>query len=194
MGRQNHEPSLIDHLYTNKPRWISQVINRNMTGRDHNAIGARCNIEKEVFVGKTFSVRKIDKVCPITFARIFASTNPAEIMTKTDLDEAVQAWEDRVTWTLNQVAPLQKITIKENYCPWLDKRKNPELQEEIAETKRIEKKNYKFQPREVLNIAHILCVYEVLLISMQVAKNKKGLKTINFVVTFWTGFHSRFWT
>ena len=39
---------------------------------------------------------------------------------------------------------------------------------------------YKFQLREVLNIAHILCVYEVLLISMQVAKVLKRVENDQF--------------
>ena len=49
------------------------------------------------------------------------------------------------------------------------------------------KEKYKFQLREVLtlNIAHILCVYEVLLISMQVAKVLKRVENNQFC------FHTR---
>ena len=138
VGRQNHEPACLDHMYVTKPRWVGQIINSNIIGRDHNVIGGILNTDKEVFQKRTFSVRKIDKVCPITFQRVFQSTNPIEILTKTDLDEAVQSWEDRVVWTLNQLAPSVTITPVESFSPWLSKKRNPELVDELKKVKQIE--------------------------------------------------------
>ena len=138
VGRQNHTPACLDHMYVTRPRWVGQIINTNVIGRDHNVIGGVLNTDKEVFQRRTFSVRKIEKVCPITFQRVFNATNPAEILTKTNLDEAVKSWEDRVVWTLNQLAPLVTVVIKESFSPWLSKKENPELNKELEDVKRIE--------------------------------------------------------
>ena len=121
VGHQRHEPSCLDHIYCTRGGWISRRWNENIIGRDHNLIGVKCNVDRPFNPEKVFTVRNIKDVCPITFTRIFSYTNPEEILVQTDVNEAVRQWEMRMTFVLDQLAPLKLIKCRESYSPWVSR-------------------------------------------------------------------------
>ena len=95
--------------------------NEDYIGRDHNLIGIQVTTDHAYKNTQSFTTRMIKKACPITFARIFSYTNPEEILVQKSVNDSVKQWENRVLFTLDQVAPIIKITPKENYNPWMNK-------------------------------------------------------------------------
>ena len=121
IGRQKQEPSCLDHIYTTRADWTVRTWNEDFIGRDHNLVGVKITTDRAFKSTKTFTTRMIQKACPITFARIFSYTNPGEILVQTNVNNAVRQWENRVLFTLDQIAPLKLVRPRENYNPWMNK-------------------------------------------------------------------------
>ena len=100
IGKQKHEPSCIDHIYTSRADWTARTWNEDYIGRDHNLVGIRVTTDHAYKNTRSFTTRMIKKACPITFARIFSYTNPEEILVQQNVNDSVKHWENRVL-TLN---------------------------------------------------------------------------------------------
>ena len=55
---KDQRPSCIDHLYVTHYTYIDYIENQNISGTDHNLIGANLKFGSPVFVPQTFKHRK----------------------------------------------------------------------------------------------------------------------------------------
>ena len=112
-------PTILDHLYTRHANFIQNVSNEDVVGHDHNSIAVKFNVDREVMVNKIVFFRNIEKVDPLDFEMIFNSANLHELYNEDrDSTRAAVILTNRILWTLNLVAPVQRKVIKENSNPW----------------------------------------------------------------------------
>ena len=112
-------PTILDHLYTRSANFIQHITNENIVGHDHNSVAAKINVDREVFVPRIVFYRNIEKVDPLDFEMIFNAANLHELYGEDkDLTRAANILTNRIIFTLNIVAPVQRKVIKENSNPW----------------------------------------------------------------------------
>ena len=112
-------PTILDHLYTRSANFVQHITNENIVGHDHNSVAAKINVDREVFVPRIVFFRNIEKVDPLDFERIFNAANLHELYGEDgDATRAANILTNRILFTLNIVAPVQRKVIKENSNPW----------------------------------------------------------------------------
>ena len=118
--QKNNIPSCLDHLYARSVGEITTVLNRNITGYDHNMIGASINISKHFVHPTIIYYRDINNVNVEDFAHMFHSTNLYEIYDTVDVDEAVERLTHKIKTVLDIVAPLKRKSIpRTTSVPWM---------------------------------------------------------------------------
>ena len=116
-----HEDSGLDHVYTNNPTKLSQVLAVNQGGSDHKMLFvSRLSkpirrsvryIKKRVF--KDFNVHSFrEEVSKIKWWSVYSCDC---------VDTAVSRLCSNLNMILDKLAPLKKIQVHSNYAPWLSK-------------------------------------------------------------------------
>ena len=112
------ESATLDHVYVNRVNHVEEVVNTNVIDTDHNLVGCCVRTDKEVHIPRTFLSRNIKAVDPTDFDTAFLDSCLDKFWSSTNINEALSILEQKILQVLNKLAPLRKITTRENYAPW----------------------------------------------------------------------------
>ena len=117
----------LDHIYCNHCNFVERVINKNVTGYDHNMISVRLKLLTPVHEKKSMEVRNIKDLDPMDFLNEFALQDHDAFMLADDVDDMVDVLVKNIIKTLDRVAPSKKVVIDTRHAQYL----TPELRDMI---------------------------------------------------------------
>ena len=115
----NQRPSCIDHIYVTHYTYVDFVENENISGTDHNLIGAHLKFDSPVFVPQTFKYRNIDGIPENKYEEEFLRGRISEVYRCREVDLGLDILEWKILRPLNKLAPERIITTTEKYAPWM---------------------------------------------------------------------------
>ena len=119
-GRVGQADSGLDHLWTNIPGKMSQIYTQ-YNGSDHKLImGVRYSkmIKNTTRYVKKRSYKTFDEQI---FLERIKNTSWWDVYQTTDIDIAVNLFTSKITFILDQMAPVKTFQTTSKYCPWLSK-------------------------------------------------------------------------
>lgn len=125
-SQENQRSSCIDHIYVTHYTYIDYVENENISGTDHNLIGANLKFDSPVFIPQTFKFRNIDAIEENKYEDEFIKGHISEVYKCQDVDLCLDILEWKILRPLNKLAPEKMVTTSEKYAPWM----TPELKKE----------------------------------------------------------------
>ena len=128
--------SCIDHIYTTHHTHVDYIENVNVSGTDHNMIGAHLSLDTPVFVPHTFAHRNIDAIPDGKFEAEFLRGDISEVYNCRDPNLCAEIFEFKIVRTLNKLAPERMITTKPNHAPWM----TPDLKKLVSKRDKMRKK------------------------------------------------------
>ena len=108
----------LDHIWTNDTNNIIQIYNKRVVVTDHHLIGLKLNLIKQRVPDKVGYIRKLDAINEDDFYFCWESFNPIEILYETRPEEKVKLFTEKLTKTLEILAPEKKTQLRVNYKPW----------------------------------------------------------------------------
>ena len=105
---------------SNNPSHISksEVISTSLS--DHEMVGCLRKINHFKYQPKTLTTRSYRNYDPVNINSDFQFVNWNNLYNKTDINEALQLFNETVLSIVNQHAPYMTKNIKGRNCPWLD--------------------------------------------------------------------------
>ena len=118
--QQNQDPSCIDHLYSNCPRNISNVITHKNLFSDHSLISLIYNTKSKFYTPKFTNVRNF-KLLSRERMLLFLdnSIELNKIFNYTDPEVIANIMQIELNAMINIIAPCKRIQIKKNYQGYL---------------------------------------------------------------------------
>ena len=119
------EPSGLDHFYSNRPQYLSDIQVMHKGGSDHKLImgtrytkarvdGCRTTRKRSF---KNFDGNKfLEKLSDVRWWSLYACEN---------LNEAVKIFTDNLTSILDELAPVKTFQVRKHYAPWLSRGPRP---------------------------------------------------------------------
>ena len=136
--------SCIDHIYVTHYTHVDFVENINVSGTDHNLIGAHLQFDSPVFVPKSFPYRNIDGIPEEAFEKEFLNSDISEVYNCHDPDTCLEILEFKIKRVMNRLAPERIITTRPNYAPWM----TPDLKKELTRRDKLRRKAVKSKKKE----------------------------------------------
>ena len=131
----NQTSTGLDHYYTNRPDKITEVHAQHHGGSDHMAIFAtrysRSIITNQSYVRKR-SYKYFD---PDEFTAAIQQLGWLDIYLCNDVDQAVRLLSNKITTTLDRMAPMKTVQVRTNYNPWISQ-ETKDLMKERDETQK----------------------------------------------------------
>ena len=143
----NQEAALLDHIYTTAVDCTERTWNQNCSGYDHNLVGVRIKSQGKIFRAETFEYRDLKNVTVKAFEEAWNKFSPEDIFNEKDPSEAVRIWEHKVHLTLEEVAPLKRVTTKPKNNPWMTR----ELMKLCDQRDLMRKEAYLYKTPEAIN-------------------------------------------
>ena len=116
--------TLIDHIYTNRPENISEVIVSSFSASDHFPVCATRNVHTNLNHKNSHTLinyRDFKKFDEDKFLNCLMNSNLSNVENIVDVDEAMNSWNEIVITTLNNCAPMKTKRVKSNLLPnWLN--------------------------------------------------------------------------
>ena len=129
-----HMESCLDHLYTNKPEKLCDVMALNNGGSDHKIISTvryAKNIERSARYIRKRCFKKFDAEA---FKADVSEVSWFDIYMEENVDEAVRKLTAKITAILDKWAPVRTIQLRQKYAPWLsDQTKELIVQRNLAQ-------------------------------------------------------------
>ena len=113
-------PSGIDHLYTNRPEKITDVIAHQNGGSDHKILEVT-RLTKAIQRKPRYIRKRIFKDC--TTEKLLAEAKQLpwfDLYMSQDANTSAEILTSNITSILDKLAPVKTIQIKSNYAPWLN--------------------------------------------------------------------------
>ena len=110
--QKNQQPSCIDHLYTRLSAPIHSVINQDVIGYDHHAIGCSYRSSLKLITPVIIERRNLEGIDIEAFNQVFYQHNPDEIFHIEDPDRSLAMFCHKLKQSVNILAPKEKIVIK----------------------------------------------------------------------------------
>ena len=121
VGVQVHEPSLLDHFYTTRADKINKVDVIRMGGSDHAMIVGDRKTKQEINKPKYIERRMYKNFSKENFMMEINKIKWLDLYLCEDVERAVELFTEKITTILDQVAPVKRIQLRRNYCPWISK-------------------------------------------------------------------------
>ena len=118
-SQTKQRPSCIDHIYITHYTYVDFVENENISGTDHNLIGAHLRFDSPVFVPQTFKHRNVDGIEENKYEEEFLRGNISEVYKYQEVDLCLDILEWKILRPLNKLAPERQITTTDKYAPWM---------------------------------------------------------------------------
>ena len=138
------QDSCIDHIYATHYTHVDYVENLNVSGTDHNLVGAHLQFDAPVFVPQSFPYRNIDGIPDDKFEQEFLDSDISEVYNCEDPDLCCEILEFKIKRVMRRLAPERIITTRPNYAPWM----NSSLKKDTARRDRLRRKAVRTKSKE----------------------------------------------
>ena len=148
-GRVGQTDSGLDHLWTNCPGKMSQIYTK-YNGSDHKVImGTRFAklVRNSTRYVKKRSFKHFDEEVFLCRVR---NTSFWDVYQTGDVNEAVHLFTDKITFILDEIAPVKTIQTTSKFCPWLSEptkvlMKERNSAQKLASENKTDENNLKFK-------------------------------------------------
>ena len=125
----NQPPSGLDHYYTNRPDKLSAVEAQFRGGSDHMLIFAVRYSSSIRSRPSYIRKRNFKNFVPSNFIAAIQQLSWLDVYLCSDVDMAVKLLSDKITFILDEMAPMKTIQIRSNYNPWLSQQTKDMMEE-----------------------------------------------------------------
>ena len=143
-GPTRHFPGQVstglEHYYSNTPNKLSTVQKHHCGGSDHILISATRYSRSIKSSPKYIRKRCYKNFNPDLFVHRVGELGFMDVYLSEDVDEAFGLLSSHISTILDDMAPMRRIQIRTNYCPWISKetmtmiKERDRLQKQASET------------------------------------------------------------
>ena len=117
---QSNEKACLDHVYTNNPEKLSNVVAHFNGGSDHKVIQVIRYTKKQVRKQRYIRKRSYKHFDSQKFENDIRNTQWFDVYTTNDVNTAVELFTLKFNNVLDNHAPIKTIQLHKNYAPWLN--------------------------------------------------------------------------
>ena len=137
-----HEPSGLDHFYSNSPEKLSEVQAHYRGGSDHKLIFGIRYTRSAISKPRIIRKRSYKNFEADAFVQAIRNTSWWDVYCCEDVEDAVQKMSSKISVILNSMAPVKSIQVRSKYAPWLSQNTKEKIKErDLAQQKAAETKN-----------------------------------------------------
>jgi hypothetical protein len=119
MGNKG-EVGCLDHIYSNRPEYLTEVKAHNTGGSDHKLIMAVKSVKSSINQGRTAKKRCFKKFDKEAFLEELSRTSFLDIYLCSDVNIAASLLTQKLTTILDKHAPIKTKQLRNHYSPWVD--------------------------------------------------------------------------
>ena len=119
MAVPTHGESCLDHLYTNRPEKLNDIMAITNGGSDHKLIYA-VRYAKDIKKSARYVKKRCFKTFQVeSFKADIRKISWFDVYQCEDVEKAVNILTHKITTVLNKHAPIRTIQVRSKYAPWL---------------------------------------------------------------------------
>ena len=114
-----HEPSGLDHVYSNFPEKLSEVQVKKRGSSDHSLIFVKRFTRSPVINPRIIRKRSYKNFNSFDYRNAVRNTSWWDVYSCENVDEAVQKTSEKLKCILDLMAPIRTFQVRKKYAPWM---------------------------------------------------------------------------
>ena len=118
--QNNQTPACLDQIFCRYPGKVSEVVNLDHGGHDHNLIGIRYRDSKHLLQPEVVKIQKIEGITVEMFAAVMENLNMQEVYEAVHVNDSLEHLVHKVTLALMTLAPVREVKIVHtHHAKWM---------------------------------------------------------------------------